>query len=147
MPKLAIVLLSGCAIFALAGCSEDVQTVAFASLESGPAADAQAPALETLIATPVKRDPVFFANHDFSERQADYLKAHLDALPEADKGCVEDNLRASFDDRMAVCESSGKWTFLCQGCERISDSILYDPAAIVTGMKVCGVDFELPEWQ
>lgn len=146
MNKTAVVMFAVCAVFSLASCSEEPQSVAFAAVELSPNPDAQGPALQELIARPAKRDQVFFANHDFSERQADYLKETLDALPDADKGCVEKNLRTSFEDRMAACESSGQWSFLCQGCERISDSILYDPAAIITGMKVCGVDFELPEW-
>ena len=147
MDKIAVLLLTGFALFTLASCSEERQTFALNAAEHPPGPDEQGPALEQLIANPVKRDPVFFANHDFSEKQTDYLRARLDALPDADKNCVEKNLRDSFGERMAACEASGQWSFVCQGCQRISDSVLYDPAAMITGMKICGVDFELPKWE
>jgi len=131
----------------LASCSEQAQTFPPNAAEHPSGPEEQGPALEQLIATPVKHDPVFFANHDFSEKQADYLRARLEALPDADRGCVEKNLRDSFDQRMAACEASGQWTFVCDGCKRISDSVLYDPAAMITGMKMCGVNFELPKWE
>jgi hypothetical protein len=134
-------------LFGLASCSEEPQTLALNAAEHPPGPDEQGPALDQLIAKRVKRDPVFFANHDFSEKQADYLRARLDALPDVDKSCVEKNLRDSFGERMAACEASGQWSFVCEGCKRISDSVLYDPAAMITGMKMCGVDFELPKWE
>lgn len=147
MEKIAVLLLTSFALFALASCSEEPHTFALNAAEHPPGPDEQGPALEQLLANPVKRDQVFFANHDFSEKQADYLRARLDALPDADKNCVEKNLRDSFGERMAACEASGQWSFVCQGCQRISDSVLYDPAAMITGMKICGVEFELPKWE
>ena len=147
MDKIAILLLATFAVFALASCSEEPQSFALNAAEHPPGPGEQGAALEQLLASPVKRDQVFFANHDFSEKQADYLKARLDGLPDVHKDCVEQNLRATFDERMAACQASGQWSFVCQGCERISDSILYDPGAIITGMKICGVDFELPKWE
>ena len=146
MEKMNVLACAIVASFALTACSEEPGTFALNAAEHPPGPAGQGPALEELIVTPARRDQVFFANHDFSEKQADYLRARLDELAAADRTCVEDNLRASFDERMAACESSGEWTFLCQGCQRISDSILYDPAAIITGMKMCNVDFDLPEW-
>ncbi len=147
MDKRAVVLLAGLTLFVQASCSDETHTVALSALEHPAGPDGQGPALQQLIANPRKHDPVFFANHDFSGKQADYLKARLDALPDGDKDCVENKLRASFGERMAACQASGQWSFVCQGCERISDSILYDPGAIITGMKMCGVDFELPKWE
>jgi len=146
MKKMSVLVCATVAWFALTSCSEEPGTFALNAAEHAPGPAEQGPALEQLIANPAKRDQVFFANHDFSEKQADYLRGRLDELPAGDRDCVEDNLRASFDERMAACEASGEWTFLCQGCQRISDSILYDPAAIITGMKMCDIDFELPEW-
>lgn len=147
MEKTAMALIAGCAVVALASCSEEPQVFALNAVEYLPGSDEQGPALEQLILNPVKRDQVFFANHNFSEKQADYLKARLGALPDPDRNCVEQNLQDSFDERMAACEASGQWSFVCEGCKRISDSVLYDPAAIITGMKMCGVDFELPKWE
>lgn len=147
MEKKAVGLVAGFAVFVLASCAEEPQPIALNAVEYLPGPDQQGPALEQLILKPVKRDQVFFANHDFSEKQADYLKAHLGALPDPDRSCVEQNLQDSFDERMAACEASGQWSFVCEGCKRISDSVLYDPAAIITGMKMCGVDFELPKWE
>ena len=146
MEKTRVLACAAVALFALTACSDQPGSHALNAAEHPPGPAEHSVELAQLITKPVKRDQVFFANHDFSEKQADYLRIHLDGLPASDRDCVEDNLRASFDERMAACEASGQWTFLCQGCQRISDSILYDPAAIITGMKMCGVDFELPEW-
>mgnify|MGYP000682898434 CR=1 FL=1 len=79
MEKKAIGLFAAFAVFVLASCAEEPQAIALNAVEYLPGPDEQGPALEQLIAQPVKRDQVFFANHDFSEKQADYLKARLGA--------------------------------------------------------------------
>jgi hypothetical protein len=147
MEKVAVLLFASLGVFALASCSDELQTVALNAAEPPAGLDEPGPVLKRLIAKPVKRDQVFFANHNFSEKQADYLRDRLQGLPDVDRDCVEQKLRDSFDERMAACEASGQWTFVCDGCKRISDSVLYDPAAMITGMKMCGVNFELPKWE
>ncbi len=135
--------MAALAVSTLASCYEQKQTFALNAAERVEPETA----LQELIATPLKRDQVFFANPDFSEKQVDYLKGRLAELPHPDRNCVENSLRESFGERMAACVASQKWTFLCGGCERIADSIMYDPAAMVSGMHVCGVDVELPRWE
>ena len=80
MKTMSVLVCATAAWFALTSCSEEPGTFALNAAEHPPGPAEQGPALEQLIANPVKRDQVFFANHDFSEKQADYLKGRLDEL-------------------------------------------------------------------
>jgi hypothetical protein len=146
MHNAGTLMMAALAVFTLASCYENAANFALNTAERSEP-DSDLAALEQLIARPARRDQAFFANRDFSEKQADYLRARLDQLPTGEKACVKKSLQDSFGERMAACAQSGQWSFLCGGCERISDSIFHDPDAIIQGMKLCGVTFDLPEWE
>jgi len=145
MRKILFTLASLLAAFSLLSCKqESEQTVG--RLDQ-LVRSAEAGALETIVPG-AKTETAFFTNPEFSQRQADFLTEKLSQLPEPDKDCVETRLRDSFDERMVACETSGKMEFICGGCTRLSNSILYDPRAIMDGMQLCGVDTDdLPEWR